>query len=113
MEYREFKQFVQATRAHVLAHEILANLIGARERFAEARLIVAETYAECKAAQSALGTHREYHNCGTATVKTVNSLDEHTRLSNRSGRVSVTVLLVGTVRRAGFLRVGHVANSDV
>jgi hypothetical protein len=70
MECREadilFKRFVRATKNHVEAATALASLIGAKERFAEARLRVIETYAECKAAQSALQLHREHHNCGTS-----------------------------------------------
>ncbi len=76
MECREadtlFKRFIRATKAHVEATTALANLIGARERFAEARLRVNETYAECKAAQSALQEHREDHNCGTSSLETAN-----------------------------------------
>ncbi len=74
MECREadalFNYFVRATENHVIATDRLANLIGARERFAKARLRVAETYAECKAAQLALETHREHHNCGPALKPT-------------------------------------------
>ena len=72
-----FKHFIRATKAHVVATEILANLIGSRERFAEARLHVEKTYAECKAAQSALETHRQHHNCAASWLEGATPSDEH------------------------------------
>ena len=61
-----FKHFVEATKHHVEAAELLANLVGSRACFAEARLRVEEAYAECKAAHSALQAHRKHHNCCAA-----------------------------------------------
>jgi hypothetical protein len=72
-----FECFVQATENHVVATDRLVNLIGARERFAEARLRVAETHADCKAAQSAFEAHREQHKCCAApSPEEANPADE-------------------------------------
>ena len=73
-----FKRLIQATRSYVIATNTLANLIGARERFEAARLRVTETYAECKAARSALQTHREHHHCGNSSGDTADPRDKHT-----------------------------------
>ena len=71
-----FKHFVEATKHHVEATELLANLVGSRARFAEARLRVKETLANCKAAHSALTAHRKHHYCGISSLQTANHLSE-------------------------------------
>lgn len=58
-----FEGFVSATKNHVMAANTLANLIGSKERFAEALLLATATYAECKEALLALEAHRKRHKC--------------------------------------------------
>lgn len=67
-----FKHFIDATNNHLEAAQALANVLGSRERFPQARLRASDTYAECQAAQSALKAYCEHHNCGTFSLETAN-----------------------------------------
>jgi hypothetical protein len=74
---RLFEHFVRATEHYVMAVNTLAVCIGIKERFEEAVLRVTETYAECKAALSALQVHCEQHNCGTSFLEIADPSDQH------------------------------------
>jgi len=72
-----FKRFVAATKNHLEAAEALANLVGSRERFAEARLRAQKTFANLQSGPFRYGGAPRTHNCGTSSLEIANSSDKH------------------------------------